>query len=221
MSYYVISAVSFIGPGVNFGGSLPLEHPSGAPLHGSGSSSVGEQCFELMWASLCCLRPPRPPAWQREERVQWAAECLGTCYNTLPTHTAEALGLIEKYSWWWDLKKLKLVCPAPVAPIILLIFVCVTACLIDLLSPWLVLVHWPKQWSCLLCFQEFLKVLAEQNEPYTSKHSLPFLPRLDLSTVADSPLNTFTSSGFPQEDNETERKMELKEKLIKAKLSLL
>lgn len=129
----------------------------------------------LSWCERVCAvwEPPRPPAWQREERVQWAAECLGTCYNTLPAHTAEALGLIEKYSWWWDLKKLKLVCPAPVAPVILLIFVCVTACLIDLLSPWLVLVHWPKQWSCLLCFQEFLKVLAEQNEQNTAFHSCP------------------------------------------------
>lgn len=36
---------------------------------------------------------PSPPAWPREERVQWAAECLGTYYSTLPAHTAEALGL--------------------------------------------------------------------------------------------------------------------------------
>lgn len=71
------------------------------------------------------------------------------------------------------------------------------------------------------CIQVFLKVLAGQNEPYTLKHSLPFLPSLSLSTVADFAFKAFTSSGFPQEENETKRKTELKEKLIKAKLILL
>lgn len=149
--------------------------------------------------------------------LQWAAECLGTCYNILFILLKHLDS--EEWSWWWDLKKLKLVWPVLVAPAILVIFVCVTDCLICL--PWLVLVHWPKEWACLLCIQEFLKVLAGQNEPYTSKHSLPFLPGLSLSRVVDFALNAFTSSGFPQEENETERKTELKEKLIKAKLILL
>jgi len=34
----------------------------------------------------------------------------GTLDNTLPTHTAEEFELVEEWSWWWDLKKLKLVC---------------------------------------------------------------------------------------------------------------
>lgn len=66
-----------------------------------------------------------------------------------------------------------------------------------------------------------MKVLVGQNEPYTSKHSLPFLPGLSLSAVADFTLSAFTSSGFPQEENETKRKTELKENLIKVKLVLL
>lgn len=44
-SRYIISAVSFVGPRVGFGSSLPLEHPSAAPLHGSESSGVRETVF--------------------------------------------------------------------------------------------------------------------------------------------------------------------------------
>lgn len=57
MSCYVTSAVSFIGPIVGFGGSLPLEHPSAATLHGSESSRVGEQCFELMCVGTVLFEP--------------------------------------------------------------------------------------------------------------------------------------------------------------------
>lgn len=54
----VLRAVNFMGCRVNFGGSLLLEHPSGGPVHGGESSSVGEQCCGLMAVSLCCLGPP-------------------------------------------------------------------------------------------------------------------------------------------------------------------
>lgn len=42
-----------------------------------------QQCRgTVLWADvseLVLFEAPSPPAWQREERVQWAAECLGTC----------------------------------------------------------------------------------------------------------------------------------------------
>lgn len=120
MSCYVIWAISFIGPGVNFGGSLPLEHSSGAPLHGSESSSMREQCGELMSVSLCCLRPPAllPGHVRKAFKEFLSASVLVTtpCLLTLLKYLYS-----EKQSWWWDLKKL--VCLALVAPAILF-YVC-------------------------------------------------------------------------------------------------
>lgn len=72
-SCYTVSSVSFIGPGVGFGGNLPVEHPSAAPLPGSESSRVGGTVF---WADVCGYRAVwalGPPAWHREERWQQAA----------------------------------------------------------------------------------------------------------------------------------------------------
>lgn len=110
MSYCVILAVSFISPRVIFGGRLPLEHPSGAPLDGSESISMGEQCFELMGVSLCCLRPPAllPGSVGKGYNELLSALVLVTtpCLLTLLKHLDS-----EKQSWWWDLKKLKLLCP--------------------------------------------------------------------------------------------------------------
>lgn len=93
VSYCVIRAVNFMGCRVNFGGSLLLEHPSGAPFTWQWKQQCG---LTVLWADISepvLFEAPGSPAWQCEERVQWAAECLGTCYSTLPAHTAEALGL--------------------------------------------------------------------------------------------------------------------------------
>lgn len=132
MIYCVICSVSYISPGVNFGGSLPVEHPSGAPFHGSESSSVGEQCCELMWVSPCCLSPPAllPGKMRKAFNKLLSAVVLVTtpCLLTLLKYLYQKSKAGDE-TWR---SCVKMVCLAQVDHAILLIFMCVTACLMDL-----------------------------------------------------------------------------------------
>lgn len=192
MSCYVIWAVSFIGPGENFGGNLPLEHPYVLQEHlciavkeAVWGNSVVSWCE---WA--CAVWGPQPSCldtWGKLSRSSWVPWYLlqhPACSHFWSTQKNKA-GDDAWRSWcvqhWW--------------PLLFYWFFCVCYSLFNRSSRvQLVLVHWRREWACLLCIQEFLKVLAGQNEPYTSKHSLPFLPGLSLATVADFTLNAFIPS---------------------------
>lgn len=99
-SCYIRSAGGLISPGSGFGGSLPLQHPSAAPLRGSERRQVEERWFELMRVDTVLFQPPALlPGTKKKGCTELLSWNVPWYFRQHPApHTAEAFGLVEEQS---------------------------------------------------------------------------------------------------------------------------